>query len=190
MTKCQAVIDILVIFAKFVYIPSISGKKRDILTDVSFLDAGDRTRTGTLSPAVDFESTTSTNSITPADITRTLYRKWPGDCKTNLPAESTDAQQAQAAHDGTGQGGPAAQARVLFLKSISSRLAARVPVQAPVPGRVSLRTAAAPSTVRGRLWPGAYARLSPPFFQAKGEKFSDIPLIFPPIQALFVQKNK
>ena len=28
--------------------------------------AGDRTRTGTLSPAVDFESTTSTYSITPA----------------------------------------------------------------------------------------------------------------------------
>ena len=28
--------------------------------------AGDRTRTGTLSPAVDFESTTSTNSIIPA----------------------------------------------------------------------------------------------------------------------------
>ena len=40
--------------------------------------AGDRTRTGTLSPAVDFESTTSTNSITPADATRTLYRKWCG----------------------------------------------------------------------------------------------------------------
>ena len=31
-----------------------------------FFGAGDRTRTGTLSPAVDFESTTSTNSITPA----------------------------------------------------------------------------------------------------------------------------
>ena len=33
-----------------------------------FLDigAGGRTRTGTLSPAVDFESTTSANSITPA----------------------------------------------------------------------------------------------------------------------------
>ena len=31
-----------------------------------FYGAGDRTRTGTLSPAVDFESTTSTNSITPA----------------------------------------------------------------------------------------------------------------------------
>ena len=30
------------------------------------LGAGGRTRTGTLSPAVDFESTTSTNSITPA----------------------------------------------------------------------------------------------------------------------------
>ena len=28
--------------------------------------AGDRTRTGTLSPAVDFESTSSTNSNTPA----------------------------------------------------------------------------------------------------------------------------
>ena len=34
--------------------------------------AGGRTRTGTLSPAVDFESTTSTNSITPA-ATRVLY---------------------------------------------------------------------------------------------------------------------
>ena len=30
--------------------------------------AGGRTRTGTLSPAVDFESTTSANSITPARI--------------------------------------------------------------------------------------------------------------------------
>ena len=34
--------------------------------------AGDRTRTGTLSPAVDFESTTSTNSITPAEETLLL----------------------------------------------------------------------------------------------------------------------
>ena len=32
-----------------------------------FRGAGDRTRTGTLLPAVDFESTTSTNSITPAE---------------------------------------------------------------------------------------------------------------------------
>ena len=32
-----------------------------------FIGAGGRTRTGTLSPAVDFESTTSTNSITPAN---------------------------------------------------------------------------------------------------------------------------
>ena len=31
-----------------------------------YFGAADRTRTGTLSPAVDFESTTSTNSITPA----------------------------------------------------------------------------------------------------------------------------
>ena len=37
---------------------------------MGFIGAGDRTRTGTLSPAVDFESTTSTNSITPA---RTLH---------------------------------------------------------------------------------------------------------------------
>ncbi len=38
----------------------------------SFLGAGGRTRTGTMSPSVDFESTTSTNSITPA-VTRTVY---------------------------------------------------------------------------------------------------------------------
>ena len=35
--------------------------------------AGDRTRTGTLSPAVDFESTTSTNSITPAKATCIIH---------------------------------------------------------------------------------------------------------------------
>ena len=34
--------------------------------------AGGRTRTGTMSPSVDFESTTSTNSITPAG-TNTVY---------------------------------------------------------------------------------------------------------------------
>ena len=35
---------------------------------MGFIGAGDRTRTGTLSLAVDFESTTSTNSITPACV--------------------------------------------------------------------------------------------------------------------------
>ena len=35
--------------------------------------AGDRTRTGTLSPAVDFESTTSTNSITPAGASGIIH---------------------------------------------------------------------------------------------------------------------
>ena len=35
--------------------------------------AGDRTRTGTLSLAVDFESTTSTNSITPAGVVKLYY---------------------------------------------------------------------------------------------------------------------
>ena len=33
-----------------------------------FIGAGGRTRTGTMSPSVDFESTTSTNSITPAGV--------------------------------------------------------------------------------------------------------------------------
>ena len=45
---------------------------------ICFFGAGGRTRTGTLSPAVDFESTTSTNSITPAigtDVLYTIYFK-------------------------------------------------------------------------------------------------------------------
>ena len=33
-----------------------------------YYGAGGRTRTGTMSPSVDFESTTSTNSITPAGV--------------------------------------------------------------------------------------------------------------------------
>ena len=38
--------------------------------------AGGRTRTGTVSPPVDFESTTSTNSITPAlQVQVVLYMK-------------------------------------------------------------------------------------------------------------------
>ena len=41
-----------------------------------FFGAGDRTRTGTVSPPVDFESTTSTNSITPA--WSILYKKKSG----------------------------------------------------------------------------------------------------------------
>ena len=49
---------------------SPTGTKINPIVNVSFtmgfIGAGDRTRTGTLSPAVDFESTTSTNSITPA----------------------------------------------------------------------------------------------------------------------------
>ena len=40
-----------------------------------FFGAGGRTRTGTLSPAVDFESTTSTNSITPAEKAYLVYNK-------------------------------------------------------------------------------------------------------------------
>ena len=43
-------------------------KKADTRTGICFFGAGDRTRPGTLSPAVDFESTTSTNSITPAGV--------------------------------------------------------------------------------------------------------------------------
>ena len=37
--------------------------------------AGDRGRTGTVSLPLDFESSTSANSITPANITDTLYYK-------------------------------------------------------------------------------------------------------------------
>ena len=48
-------------------------KTSNPLQDKGFeVGAGDRTRTGTLSPAVDFESTTSTNSITPAAVTKLL----------------------------------------------------------------------------------------------------------------------
>ncbi len=36
--------------------------------------AGGRTRTGTVSPPVDFESTTSANSITPANINFITHR--------------------------------------------------------------------------------------------------------------------
>ena len=35
---------------------------------IPYFGAGGRTRTGTMSPSVDFESTTSTNSITPAGV--------------------------------------------------------------------------------------------------------------------------
>ena len=43
-----------------------------------YFGAGGRTRTGTLSPAVDFESTTSTNSITPAGVSLAFInnRRW------------------------------------------------------------------------------------------------------------------
>ena len=40
--------------------------KKEIVLEIRSLGAGDRARTGTLSPAADFESATSTNSITPA----------------------------------------------------------------------------------------------------------------------------
>ena len=54
---------------KYVYFYIVLDIKSSRLT-LSKLDgkrgAGGRTRTGTLSPAVDFESTTSANSITPA----------------------------------------------------------------------------------------------------------------------------
>ena len=87
------------------------------------------------SAAVDFESTTSTNSITPADITRTLYRKWPAIARQIYPPKALTPNRLKPPMMAPARRTPAAQARVLFLKSISSRLAARVPVQAPVPGR-------------------------------------------------------
>ncbi len=51
---------------------SPTGTKINPIVNVSFtmgfIGAGGRTRTGTMSPSVDFESTTSTNSITPAGV--------------------------------------------------------------------------------------------------------------------------
>ena len=46
--------------------PTGIAKKQIPHWGICFFGAGDRTRTGTMSPSVDFESTTSTNSITPA----------------------------------------------------------------------------------------------------------------------------
>ena len=56
-------------------------KKKGLTSFLSTLHgAGDRTRTGTVLPPVDFESTTSTNSITPACEIATDYttgsRSW------------------------------------------------------------------------------------------------------------------
>ena len=42
----------------------------DPVWGIPYFGAGGRTRTGTMSPSVDFESTTSTNSITPAGAGR------------------------------------------------------------------------------------------------------------------------
>ena len=60
-------------------------KKKDMTYGRVFLfGAGDRTRTGTLSPAVDFESTTSTNSITPAGTGHIIQETLPI-CKNKIP---------------------------------------------------------------------------------------------------------
>ena len=62
-------------------------KKRaeDLRRRSSALGAGDRTRTGTLSPAADFESATSTNSITPANQdTPDSIEHLPRECKKNF----------------------------------------------------------------------------------------------------------
>ena len=51
-------------------------KEKDTTFVVSFLrGAGNRSRTGTLSPAADFESATSTNSIIPADANLIIHDK-------------------------------------------------------------------------------------------------------------------
>ena len=51
-------------------------KEKDTTFVVSFLyGAGNRSRTGTLSPAADFESATSTNSIIPADSYLIIHEK-------------------------------------------------------------------------------------------------------------------
>ena len=56
-----------------------TGTKINPIVNVSFtmgfIGAGGRTRTGTMSPSVDFESTTSTNSITPAGVEKLHYSR-------------------------------------------------------------------------------------------------------------------
>jgi len=47
-------------------------KRLSRLAKAFFFYAGGRTRTGTVSPPVDFESTTSANSITPASISNSI----------------------------------------------------------------------------------------------------------------------
>ena len=56
----------------------------------SFGGAGGRTRTGTVSLPVDFESTTSANSITPAKLTRVIiqYYKYKIKCFLRKPENS------------------------------------------------------------------------------------------------------
>lgn len=112
-----------------------------------------------------------------------------GDCKTNLPAESTDAQQAQAAHDGTGQEDAGGAGEGAFLKSISSRLAARVPVQAPVPGRgIPTNSSSAQYSPRPALaW-----SLRPAFSPFSRQKVKNFPiyLLSFPHTSTFRAKNK
>ena len=62
--------------------------------------AGDRTRTGTLSPAVDFESTTSTNSITPAGVSLAFInnRRWRL-CPLRLPVAVPKISCSLFAHE-------------------------------------------------------------------------------------------
>ena len=48
-------------------------KRTYTITVGSLFGAGDRGRTGTVSLPLDFESSTSANSITPANITKLLY---------------------------------------------------------------------------------------------------------------------
>ena len=55
--------------------PHFQKAKREPVQQVQvlFFGAGDRGRTGTVSLPLDFESSTSANSITPANITELLY---------------------------------------------------------------------------------------------------------------------
>ena len=84
---------------------------------------------------------------------------------------------------------PPMQARTLDLKSMSSRLAASVPVHAPVPGSGCRQTAAAPKADRGRPWPSASRRPCGPS-KAEGEKLAPMTGLSAPHSSTLRAKKK
>lgn len=111
-----------------------------------------------------------------------------GDCKTNLPAESTDAQQAQAAHDGTGQedaggAGEGAFFEVHIKQAGGKSAGPGAGARQGYPYEQQQRPVQSAAGFGLELTPGFL-----PFFQAKSEEFSYISLISPPYKHFSCKK--